>query len=45
MFYMFKAVSASISDKLVRLDVSSNILFHIAGRLLKKLQKKSKKSN
>lgn len=40
MLYMFQAVSASVSDKLVRLDVSSNILFHITGRLLKKLCKK-----
>lgn len=42
MFYMFQAVSASISDKLIGLHVSTNILLHIAGRLLKKLCRKNK---
>ncbi len=41
MLYMFQAVSASVSDKLLRLDVSSNILLHITGRLLKKLCKEN----
>lgn len=40
MFYVFQAVSAGVSDQLVGLDVSSYVLFHIAGRLLKKLQRK-----